>query len=178
MLLAPEAIEAALDSNKHQPAIATNHKTAEFFFSFCVKCSFLTAKSLFWPRVKVGQAARELGNVPRCRGWSPAPIIMPKTITEYVRVFEGKPEVWLHLKPRFISLLLFVLVCNHLSCDQIIGLNKYRIVESLQLQNQIDRCKTYFIILSSETRKDTPMNFIDMSWIWMDPSSRQRSNLF
>ena len=28
----PEAIEAALDSNKHQPAIATNHNITEFYF--------------------------------------------------------------------------------------------------------------------------------------------------
>ena len=30
---APEAIEAAPDSNKHQPAIATFHKIAEFLSS-------------------------------------------------------------------------------------------------------------------------------------------------
>ena len=90
---APEAIEAALDSIKHQPVIATNNNITEFCFLIFVKCSFLTAKCLFRPLVKVGQAARELGNVPRCRGWSPAPVIMPKTITEHVRVFEGKTEV-------------------------------------------------------------------------------------
>ena len=41
---APEAIEAAPDSNKHQPAIATFNKIAEFFFFIFVKRSFLTAK--------------------------------------------------------------------------------------------------------------------------------------
>ena len=84
---APEAVEAALESINLILVIKKIPVSRNISFYIFVKPSFLTLHCLVWPRVKVCRTARELAHVPRCRGWSPAPVIMPKTIAEHVPVF-------------------------------------------------------------------------------------------
>ena len=87
---APEAVEAALESINLILVIQKIPVSWNICFYIFVKLSFLTLYCLVWPPVKICRTPRELGHVPRCRGWSPAPVIMPKCIAKHVPVFDGK----------------------------------------------------------------------------------------